>query len=150
MAISRVKTWIAGEVLTASDLNGEFNNIINNALSLISPLTANLDFDNFSAIDFRFERFTATQTAANESRAYYHTTEDNLHIDDGTNIRRVPAIFPLQTGDIIYASGTVAGATTYSRLGIGAVDQVLTVAAGLPSWAAAAAAGDPIQSAVFN
>ena len=30
MALSRVKTWIAGEVLTASDLNTEFNNIIDN------------------------------------------------------------------------------------------------------------------------
>src|SRR3990167_2217667 len=30
MALSRVKTWSAGEVLTASDLNTEFNNIIDN------------------------------------------------------------------------------------------------------------------------
>ena len=45
MSISRVKTWTA-ETLTASDLNSEFNNIINNALSLISPLTATLDIDN--------------------------------------------------------------------------------------------------------
>ena len=45
MALSRVKTWTA-EVLTASDLNAEFNNIINNALSLISPLTGTLDLDN--------------------------------------------------------------------------------------------------------
>lgn len=42
MALGRVKTWIA-EVLTASDLNAEFNNILNNALSLISPLTGTLD-----------------------------------------------------------------------------------------------------------
>lgn len=44
MALGRVKTWIA-EVLTASDLNAEFNNILNNALSLISPLTGTLDAD---------------------------------------------------------------------------------------------------------
>ena len=30
MTLARIKTWIAGEVLTASDLNGEFNNIIDN------------------------------------------------------------------------------------------------------------------------
>lgn len=30
--LSRVKIWISGEILTASDLNGEFNNIINNGL----------------------------------------------------------------------------------------------------------------------
>lgn len=41
MAVSRVKTW-ASEVLSASDLNAEFDNLINNALSLISPLTGNL------------------------------------------------------------------------------------------------------------
>lgn len=44
MALSRLKTWIS-EVLTAADLNAEFNNILNNALTLISPLTGALDAD---------------------------------------------------------------------------------------------------------
>lgn len=48
MALARVHTWIAGEVLTASDLNAEFNNILNNSTALISPLTANLAFGGFS------------------------------------------------------------------------------------------------------
>lgn len=42
MTISRVKTWIAGEVLTAADLNAEINNILNNTTALVTPLTANL------------------------------------------------------------------------------------------------------------
>ena len=42
MALSRVTTWSSGQVLTAGDLNGEYNNILNNALTLISPLTGNL------------------------------------------------------------------------------------------------------------
>ena len=41
MAISRIKNWVA-EILEPTDLNAEFNNILNNATSLISPLTANL------------------------------------------------------------------------------------------------------------
>ena len=45
MALSRVKTWIAGETLSASDLNTEFSNIITNPMSLISPLTGSLDID---------------------------------------------------------------------------------------------------------
>lgn len=45
MSLSRAKTWIAAEILTASDLNAEFNNILNNAITLISPLTAALDAD---------------------------------------------------------------------------------------------------------
>ena len=45
MALSRVKTWIAGEILSAADLNAEFNNILSNADSLFSPLTGTLDLD---------------------------------------------------------------------------------------------------------
>lgn len=46
MALSRTKVWIA-EVLTYSDLNAEFNGILNNALSLISPLTGALAAGGF-------------------------------------------------------------------------------------------------------
>ena len=45
MAISPFKTFVSGEVLTASDLNSSFTQITNNALSLISPLTGSLDVD---------------------------------------------------------------------------------------------------------
>lgn len=44
MALARIKTWIS-EILTAADLNAEFNNILNNATSLISPATAAWDMD---------------------------------------------------------------------------------------------------------
>lgn len=47
MALSRIKTWVAAEVLTASDLNAEFNNILNNALSLVSPWTGNMSAGGF-------------------------------------------------------------------------------------------------------
>ena len=45
MAVSRAKTWSAGETLTAADLNAEFNNLINNSMDLGSPRTALLDLD---------------------------------------------------------------------------------------------------------
>lgn len=47
MALARSKTWVADEVLYAADLNGEFDSILNNALSLISPLTGSLDAGGF-------------------------------------------------------------------------------------------------------
>lgn len=47
MALSRVKVW-GNEILTATDLNAEFNNIINNASSLISPLGGSLDWDGYA------------------------------------------------------------------------------------------------------
>lgn len=45
MALGRVTTWAAGNVLTAAALNAEFDNLLNNSLSLISPLTGTLDFN---------------------------------------------------------------------------------------------------------
>lgn len=45
MALARVKVWIPGDVLTAADLNGEFNNVINNPITLISPTTGVINFN---------------------------------------------------------------------------------------------------------
>ena len=45
MSVGRVKTWIAGEVLSASDLNSEFNNILNNGEDLGWPATKAKDLD---------------------------------------------------------------------------------------------------------
>jgi hypothetical protein len=42
MSLSRIKTWGA-EVLNYADLNAEFDNILNNSTSLITPLTATLN-----------------------------------------------------------------------------------------------------------
>jgi len=44
VALSRVKTWVAGDTLTASDLNAEYNNILNNPDALVTPVTFNLTF----------------------------------------------------------------------------------------------------------
>lgn len=54
--------------MEASDLNGEFNNILNNATSLLSPLTTNLDFNTFAAL---FEEVSSSpSTAANNIGLY--------------------------------------------------------------------------------
>ena len=45
MSVARVKTWSAGETLTAADLNAEFNNILNNGQSIGSPRTALFDMN---------------------------------------------------------------------------------------------------------
>ena len=47
MSISRVKTWNPGDVLTAADLNSEFNNIIQNGTTLAFPLTSNVTGGGF-------------------------------------------------------------------------------------------------------
>jgi hypothetical protein len=50
MSLSAYKTWSANEVLSAADLNNSFLRILNNALTLISPLTGNLDFNGNAMI----------------------------------------------------------------------------------------------------
>lgn len=72
MALSRVHNWISGEVLSASDLNAEFNNLIDNAGSLITPLTQNLDFDGFSLVDL------ARGTASSPGLAFTGDTNTGL------------------------------------------------------------------------
>ena len=44
MALARIKTWVAGDTLTAADLNAEINNLLNNPISLISPTTGAINF----------------------------------------------------------------------------------------------------------
>jgi hypothetical protein len=59
---------------------------------------------------------------------------------------RLKALQPGTTeGDLAYSSAT---ANTNTRLGIGTTGQVLTVAGGVPTWAAAAAAGS--QTSIAN
>jgi len=45
MSISRVRNWNPGDVLTAFDLNAEFNNIIANPVALWSPAQQNVNFN---------------------------------------------------------------------------------------------------------
>jgi hypothetical protein len=50
MAITPFKTWVSGEVLTASDLNASFSHITSNADALISPLSGALDMNGYELI----------------------------------------------------------------------------------------------------
>ena len=45
MAVSANKTWVAGEILTASDLNGEFLNIYDGGQTIGFPRTTEADFN---------------------------------------------------------------------------------------------------------
>lgn len=109
MALARVHSWIGGEILTATDLNAEFNSILNNALSLISPLTGTLNFNNNQATNFLLERRASVATAGNEGRLYYRTDIDIPQTDDGAAIRDIVTVtIGGVKGDIIAGTGTDA------------------------------------------
>ena len=151
MSISRVKSWISGEVLTASDLNNEFNNLLNNALSLVSPLTGDLDFNGNKATNLRLEVQTATQSAAAEGVIYWQSTEDSIHVSNGTVQARVPALIGIQAGELVGITNPsgVSGATVYSRIQLGS-GLTLTGTSLAASASADSGTGNPISAAVFN
>ena len=71
MALSRLKTWIAAETLSASDLNSEFNNILNNSLSLVSPVTGAFDFDG---VTITLDAAAATQVVSSAAVSWNFTS----------------------------------------------------------------------------
>lgn len=92
MTLARVKVWNPGDVLTAADLNAEFNNILNNSITLISPFTANVNVNNFQLLSARLENVTTTQTAAQIGRVMFNTSANTIDVDDGTFIRHIPGL----------------------------------------------------------
>ena len=45
MAVTPAKTWVTGEILTATDLNGEFLNVYNNGSTLAWPASTSKDLN---------------------------------------------------------------------------------------------------------
>ena len=145
MAISRLKNWIA-EVLTFSDLNNEFNNIIDNALSLISPLTGNLDVNQNQLTNLRVENRTSNPTLGNTGRVWWRSDLNAPVGDTGSVAAYIPAMQGLALGTLIVASG----ATGYTALAVGANGRALvadsSTATGL-TWGVSA---NIIQVQVFS
>ena len=54
MALSRIKRWARNEILLSTDLNAEFDNLVNNAQSLVFPLTQDLDVGGYLMNDTGF------------------------------------------------------------------------------------------------
>jgi hypothetical protein len=86
MAITRLTNWVDGQVLTAGDLNAEFNNIINNGTALISPLTANLNAGFNRITNLRLDGATAytITTTSNLGRVAYHTVDGVMLLSQKT------------------------------------------------------------------
>lgn len=121
MAISRVKNWVSGEVLTASDLNGEFNNLLNNALAFLSPLTGTLDFSENQATNLRLENRTTFPALGNPGRVYWRTDTNAMYGDTGSATAYIPSIQAVATGMLIVG----AAATGFGSLTVGTNGTVL-------------------------
>ena len=126
MALARVKSWSSGEILYATDLNAEFDSILSNALSLVSPITGTLDLngnelvldldadtsitaDTDDQIDFRMAAadqivWSTSVMAFNEQGA-----DINFRVESDTNVNAFFLDAGLFTG--VGAIGLAAAAT---------------------------------------
>ena len=115
------KTFTTGEVLTAADTNGYLMQGI-----LVFASAAARDAAITSPQEGQFAYLKDT----NVTTYYTGSAWANVDTTGMTN--------PMTTtGDIVYASS----GSTPGRIGIGSTGNVLTVAGGIPSWAAPAAGG---------
>jgi hypothetical protein len=115
------KTFTSGEVLTAADVNGYLMQGVG-----VFTNAANRDAEITSPQEGQFAYLSDT----NVTTYYTGSAWANLDTTGMTN--------PMTTtGDTIYSSS----GSTPARLGIGSTGNVLTVAGGVPTWAAPAATG---------
>lgn len=96
MALSRLKVWVA-EILTYSELNSEFNNILNNANSLISPFTANVSGGGYSITNLGGLIVGATATTVTAGSA--HATQMT-----GTSAATTGSVISMFSADAVGAN----------------------------------------------
>ena len=133
MALTRLATPVAGDVISpTTHFITEFDNIYNNALTLISPLTGTLNVNSNQLTNLRVENVTATPTAAAAGRVVWHTTYKQLQVDDGAQIRYVPALYG------IVGSNQMVVATSASQFATGPKINTTTGSCVWPAFNAAA------------
>jgi hypothetical protein len=120
MTLTRIKSWIPGEILTAADLNAEFNNLLGNPTTLISPLQAALDFNNHRSYNFVLEHTVADPppSPASEGRLFYDAVTDQVKVDTGTAIQVVgPGVIVTSTSTATSTSTSGSVVTVMGGMG---------------------------------
>ena len=161
MAVGRVTTWISGQVLTASALNAEIDNLINNALTMISPLTANLDVGNFRLDNLASGTVTtpAVNFSGDTNTGIYRVTGDAMGLAAGgvDAMRWTTATTAVNYLNVIPAAAATgpelatAGSDANISLNLTAkgTGSVVVFSANSP-FVPAAASGTPAQHALYR
>mgnify|MGYP001608083851 CR=1 FL=1 len=132
MALTRSNEFDTGTTLTEVKIEGEFDQIYANALSLISPLTGALNCNLKQLTNLLLENLGSSPAAATAGRIWFDTGKAQVEVDDGSAIYRVPTITSLTRGDLPVGSST---ANKWTRLAVGAANSVLKSDGTDPSWA---------------
>ena len=132
MALTRANEFDTGTTLTEVKIEGEFDQIYANALSLVSPLTGALNCNLKQLTNLLLENLGSSPAAATAGRVWFDTGKAQVEVDDGSAIYRVPTITALVRGDLATGSST---ANKWTRLAVGAANSVLKSDGTDPSWA---------------
>lgn len=103
MALTQQTTWSAGDILTASDLNGEFANIYTGGIAIISPVTATLDMNGKKLI-----------LDTSDDTSIHSDTDDQIDFEAGGT-------------DVFVVDGTVTSPITGAKLIAGATGVEVTL-----------------------
>jgi hypothetical protein len=124
LAVSRVKTWIAAEVLTAADLNAEFNNILDNGLSVVSPWTGNMDAGANRLTNLAAGTVSAPALAWDADTGLYRSAAGTLdHTLDGVRGLSVTTV----ASGVNYVLITPAATNTPVLIGAGGTDANISI-----------------------
>ena len=130
MAISRSKNWIS-EVLNASDLNAEFNNILNNPVDLWSPAAKAASMNGFSMTWDAAGAVTLTSAGATSGLVLAGAA---LNMPQGADIASAATInLDTATGNLLDITGTTPISTvtlSQGRWRIGRFTGALTLTNG--------------------
>lgn len=133
MGLTRQNEFDTGTLFTEAKIEGEFDNIYDNSLSLISPLTGNLNCNSKQLTNLALENVAGSKSSSAAGIAYLNISLNQVEIDDGANIRRVPTITGLTRGDIIVVGAT---ANLWTRLPLGSTGTFLKSDGTDVSWSA--------------
>lgn len=128
MALARAHTWAVGDLLKSADLNGEFNNILNNPISLVSPTTGAINFNLQTHTGILPSAITATSGSAGNVL----TITGGSAVWGSAATVSPTAFTTMSSGETLI--GTSSGAA--KSLSIGSTGQILTVSSSKsdPAW----------------
>lgn len=145
MALTRLYSFLTGSVVTNTIITGEFDNIYNNALTLISPLTGNLAAggNSITGLSLGSAALPSLQYTGDTNTGIYSSGADAVDFVGG-GLRLMTLTSTPAAGIVSINPGAISAtaATNVGRLFVGGTS-ALTIPAGVTAIAAGVFIAEP-------